>query len=186
MPIKKIAIIGPESTGKSTLSEALAEHYHTTWAKEYAREFLHTNGPDYQYEDLLSILDGQINNEEQAWKELMKDERLPKEALPLFCDTEMQVLRIWSEYVFGKCDNRILRAVAERQYDLFLLCDIDLPWEPDELREYPDIARRRELFSHYQEAMLGQHKPWKIIRGENQERLDLAIGYVDELLQSNA
>ena len=62
--IKKIVVIGPESTGKSTLCSQLAAHYNTLWVPEYAREYLEKNGTNYSYDDLLAIAKGQINSEE--------------------------------------------------------------------------------------------------------------------------
>ena len=66
-PIQKIVVLGPESTGKSTLCAALAAHYQTIWTPEYARAFLSKNGTKYTYDDLLTIAKGQIKNEDEAY-----------------------------------------------------------------------------------------------------------------------
>jgi NadR type nicotinamide-nucleotide adenylyltransferase len=170
--LNKIAIIGPESTGKSTLCEQLAAHYKTLWVPEYARDYLITNGPSYNYDDLLIIAQQQLLNEE---------EYAVKANQHLFIDTEMYVMKIWCEFVFGKTHQFILDQLATRKYDLYLLCNIDLPWAEDELREYPEIETRRKLFNMYRDNMINQHVPWKIISGTEEERLNAAIKAVDSL-----
>ena len=174
--LKKIVIIGPESTGKSTLCEQLAGHYQTLWCPEYAREYLSSRGNNYQYDysDLLAIAKGQIALEE-------KYERQVNSPL-LFIDTDMYVMKIWSEFVYGKCHRYILDQVAKRKYDLYLLCNIDLPWISDELREYPDIETRKKLYKVYHDIMVNQAVPWIDIRGAKRDRLRIATAAVDRLL----
>ncbi|MEO7049701.1 MAG: ATP-binding protein, partial [Ferruginibacter sp.] len=96
--------------------------------------------------------------------------------------TDMVVIQVWSEYVFNKCDNRILTSVANRPYDLYLLCNIDAPWVKDNLREYPDLETREKLFYYYKEIMVNQNVPWHIISGNYEERLQNAIGFVNNIL----
>lgn len=175
--IKKIVIIGPESTGKSSLCKGLAGYFNTVWVKEYAREYLLKHGTHYTYENLYTIAQGQIRLEDEALLALAGAQQKP-----LIIDTDMQVMKVWSEFVFGKCDNRILTSIATRPYDLYLLCDIDLPWVKDELREYPDLQIREALFHHYKQAMVCQHVPWKIISGVNEDRLDMAVKAVKAML----
>src|SRR6266487_4430692 len=139
--IKKIVVIGPESTGKSTLCEQLAKHYNAMWIPEFARGFLEKNGMEYSYDDLLIIAKGQNELEETC----IADLPLTTHNLRLFIDTDMYVMKVWCEFVFGKCHQFILDQIAERKYDLYLLCNIDLPWIKDKLREYPDEAPRKEL-----------------------------------------
>jgi len=196
--IKKIVIIGPESTGKSTLSELLAAHYNTEWCKEYAREYLLTNGTDYTFDDLLTIAKGQVALEEAAGKQSLigsresqvvadtSDFRLPTSDFSqlLFIDTDMYVMKVWCEYVFGKCHDYIYEQIAQRKYDLYLLCNIDLPWVQDELREYPDEAPRKELYAIYKNIMENQSVPWVDISGNYEERLQKAIEAVDGILQN--
>ena len=179
--VKKIVIIGPESTGKSTLCEKLAAHYNTSWVREYAREYLEKKGPDYTYEDLLPIAKGQIELEDKIVNELAL--RLQPSAFSLqqlvFIDTDMYVMKVWAEYVFNKCHNWILNRIAERNYDLYLLCDVDLPWVEDQLREYPDAKIRKKLFHFYKELMVHQSTPWCVISGNYEERLQKAIHFID-------
>lgn len=180
--IKKIVVIGPESTGKSSLCTALAGHYKTLWVKEYAREYLEQNGMNYGFEDLYKIALGQNENEIAAITDL-NNRVISNSAIPLFIDTDLYVIKVWSEFVFNKCDNRILSQIAKRQTDLYLLCDVDLPWVEDNLREYPDVKVREKLFHYYKEEMTAQRTPWKIISGDYGERLQAAINFTDEVLQ---
>ncbi len=181
--MKKIVVIGPESTGKSTLCEQLAAHYKTRWVKEYAREYLLTNGKEYTYENLLDIAKGQIVGEELIvgrWPLAERPEQWPATNDQLvFIDTDMYVMKVWCEYVFEKCHHWILNRIVERQYDLYLLCNIDLPWVKDELREYPDPGTRKKLYNHYKDIMINQNTPWMEISGDYEERLLKAIDAVD-------
>lgn len=180
--IKRIVVIGPESTGKSTLCQKLAEHYNSLWVPEYAREYLEKNGSRYTYDDLLTIAKGQIELEEKITRQFSITSylsRLTTRSPLLFIDTDMYVMKVWSEFVFNKSHNWILDKIAKRKYDLYLLCDIDLPWVKDELREYPDKKIREKLFLIYKDLMLNQSTPWYIISGNYEERLEKAIQCVD-------
>jgi NadR type nicotinamide-nucleotide adenylyltransferase len=176
--VKKIVIIGPESTGKSTLCEELAAHYNTVWVKEYAREYLLKNGTGYSFENLLDIAKGQVAGEELAVQQLLT---INHQLSTVFIDTDMHVMKVWCEFVFEKCHHWILNRIVERKYDLYLLCNIDLPWVKDELREYPDLVSRQKLYHHYKDIMLNQHVPWVDISGNYEERLEKAIAAVDKL-----
>jgi NadR type nicotinamide-nucleotide adenylyltransferase len=183
--IKKIVIIGPESTGKSTLCKQLAEHYETAWCPEYAREFLLSNGKNYDFDDLLTIAKGQLALEDE-YTNAMEKNSLPLledgGSLPLFIDTDMYVMKVWCEFVFEKCHPFILHEIIKRKYDLYLLCNVDIPWVKDELREYPDLEIRKKLYRNYKDIMINQQTPWVDISGGNDERLQKAITAVDELL----
>ncbi len=183
--LKKIVIIGPESTGKSVLSQQLASHYETTWCPEFAREYLLTNGTNYDYDDLLTIAKGQLALEDEYATTLENQSQTMLENgehLPLFIDTDMYVMKVWCEFVFEKCHRFILDEIVRREYDLYLLCNIDLPWVKDELREYPDIESRKKLYRIYKDLMTNQQVPWVDISGDYEERLKKAIGAVDKLL----
>jgi NadR type nicotinamide-nucleotide adenylyltransferase len=179
--IKKIVVIGPESTGKSTLCEKLAAHYDTLWVREYAREYLEKHGPEYSFEDLKDIAAGQLELEDEALNELNEKHssftihHSPK----LFIDTDMYVMKVWSEFVFNKCNNWILNRIAERNYDLYLLCDVDLPWTKDNLREYPDLKVRKKLYCFYKDLLVNQHVPWCEIFGDYDERFSKATNFIE-------
>jgi len=178
--IKKIVIIGPESTGKSTLCQNLATHYNTLWVPEYAREYLEKNGPEYNYEDLLTIAKGQIDLEEKISHQLSAINHQPS---TLIIDTDMYVMKVWAEFVFNKCHNWILNRIAERKYDLYLLCDVDLPWFEDPLREYPDKKIREKLYLFYKDLMVNQSVPWCNISGDYEERFEKSVHFIDNALQ---
>lgn len=187
--MKKIVVIGPESTGKSTLCEKLAAHYQTSWCPEYAREYLLAHGTDYTYDNLLEIAKGQVALEEKYTKEIEAKEidhanahsPLATNHSYLFIDTDMYVMEVWCKFVFGKTHSWILNQILQRKYDLYLLCNVDLPWVKDELREYPDLERREKLYNIYKEIMLHQSVPWIDISGNYDERLQKAIDAVEKL-----
>lgn len=198
----KIVVIGPESTGKSTLCQMLAAHYQTVWVKEYAREYLLKNGTAYSYENLLEIAKGQISLEDEALnstnnKPVVPNSNVANSSLtihhspftphhsPIFLDTNMYVMKVWCEFVFDKCHHWILNQIVERKYDLYLLCNIDLPWIKDELREYPDLATREKLYHYYKDIMINQQVPWIDISGTYDQRLQKAIQAVDALPQTS-
>lgn len=171
---RRIVILGPESTGKSTLTEQLANHYNTVWVPEYARDHLNRHGMNYTYNDLLTIARRQLTLEDETVESA-------KRGL-VFIDTDMYVMKIWCEFGFGRCHQWILDSIAKRKYSLYLLCNVDLPWQRDGLREYPDFESRNKLFHIYKDNMINQHVPWKVISGSDNERLNTAIDAVNRLL----
>ena len=168
--MKKIAIVGPESTGKSDLAAALALHYNSVWVKEYAREYLNNINRDYNYNDLQLIAEGQIKAEEEMLK---KANRI------LFCDTNLLVIKIWSEFKYGKCNEWILNSIKKRHYDYYLLTDIDLPWQPDPLREHPDKCK--ELFEIYFNELTGINAGFGVVSGTGNKRLNSAIELIKNI-----
>jgi NadR type nicotinamide-nucleotide adenylyltransferase len=171
---RRIVITGPESTGKSTLCTQLAAHYNTAWVPEYAREHLQKHGMNYTYNDLLTIARRQLTLEDDIAASTSRG--------LIFVDTDMYVMKVWCEFVFGRCHQWILDRIAERKYTLYLLCNIDLPWVRDDLREYPEIESRLKLFNIYKDHMINQHVPWRIISGNYEERLRTAVDAVNRLL----
>ena len=179
--LQKIVMLGPESTGKSTLCEALAKNYGVVDCKEYARQYLNENGTKYNFEDLLTIAKGQLTLEQKA---IDKAEQLLIETSKnkIIIDTNMYVMKVWCEYVFNNCHTYILDEINNRKYDLYLLCDIDLPWYADEMREYPDEKPRQELFAIYKDILINQNTPWGIVSGAGDERTQNAIKLIDKVL----
>ncbi|MBY0534925.1 MAG: ATP-binding protein [Chitinophagaceae bacterium] len=176
---KKIVIIGPESTGKSTLCDQLANHFNTIWVKEFAREYLLKNGMNYSFDDLLTIAKGQLRGEDEAVEQVRSN--VSKNQDLLIVDTDMYVMKVWAEFVFNNCHSFILDNIVSRKYDLYLLCNIDLPWVKDELREYPDLETRAKLFNIYKDILINQDTPWTLISGTGEERLQAAIEAIDNL-----
>lgn len=164
--LKKIVVIGPESTGKSTLSAALAQGLNTLWVPEYARSYLEQKGGHYQYEDLLAIAKGQLECEHQLAQEAKNF---------LICDTDLYVLKVWSEHKYGKTDPFILHNIARQKYDAYILCGIDMPWEADPLREHPDEAMRRYFFALYKDIVVQSGLPFVIVSGNQEQRIAQAL-----------
>jgi NadR type nicotinamide-nucleotide adenylyltransferase len=175
--IVRIAIVGPESTGKTTLAEALGTHYGCACTKEYARIYLEEFGPSYTEPDLLRMVHGQLMAESdgQAFAS-SHGQRL------LICDTDMITVRIWSQEKFGRCHPTIEQLARDVHYDLWLLCSPDIPWEPDPLRENP--LDRDRLFAVYEAALIELGKPYAVVAGTRSERMNRASDAVDRLLGS--
>lgn len=164
--IKKIVIIGPESTGKSTLSNGLAAYYKTVWVAEYAREYLEHQQNNYEYDDLLNIAKGQIK---------LENERAAVAHQYLFCDTDLYVLMVWCHQRFGKVHPYILEEIATRKYDAYILCDIDMPWSPDPQREHPEEDMRRYFYNIYKDIVMNAGVPYIIVSGNEEQRLQQAL-----------
>lgn len=171
----RIAITGPESSGKSALTRALAAHLDAPWCDEYARTYLQATHGHYTEEDLIEIARGQIALEEAA---------LARAENHVVFDTDMLVLKIWALFRFGRVPLEIERAQSERPYDLRLLCTPDLPWAPDPFRESPDQAERNLLFSIYEKHLQDRMAPYAIISGTGEQRAQLAIEQVEAFLES--
>lgn len=167
----RIAITGPESTGKSTLSKQLAHHYDTVWAREFARTYIDKLDRPYDKNDLLEITKGQLNEEDTMAK---KANQL------LFCDTELLVIKIWSEHKYGRVDSYIISEIEKRHYDLYLLTYIDLPWRQDDQREHPE--KRDYFFDWYKRELKSMGANYHVIQGSNEERLNNSIYIIDHLL----
>ena len=188
----KIVILGPESTGKSTLCKQLSAHYNTLWCPEYAREYLDNNGTAYSFPDLLTIAKGQLALEYKIEREVLQNNLQPGLAPSIpgqqegrqlfFIDTDQQVMKVWCEYVFNDCHSWILRQIAERTCHLYLLCKPDLPWVQDALREYPNEKPRIELYHIYKDMMVNQPVTWADIAGTFENRLEMAINAVDQMM----
>jgi|SRR5450432_271177 len=177
LKLKKIVITGPESTGKSTLCEQLAMHFNTMWVPEFARKYLIEIGRSYNYNDLITIAKGQLDEEDSIAASL--------NAPVLFIDTDMYVMKVWCEYVYNQCHPFILNEIVNRHYDGYLLCNTDLPWVKDELREYPDPKTRKHLYLMYKDLLVNQTTPWYDIHGDYDERLQRAIQSVEQLMINN-
>ncbi|PSL49326.1 NadR type nicotinamide-nucleotide adenylyltransferase [Chitinophaga niastensis] len=173
--MKKVVVIGPESTGKSTLSEKLAAHFNTVWTPEYAREYIDQLPRLYEQHDLLEIAAGQLALERQ---------QAAKAGNVLICDTDLYVVKVWSEHKYGDCDARILNQIAQQQCDLYLLTYIDLPWEEDPQREYPDPEMRTYFYNIYRDIVMQSGAAWTDIRGSYEDRETLAIKAVQQLLEN--
>lgn len=159
-------VIGPECTGKSTLSESLASELQIVWVPEYAREHLDNLNREYTEADLLDIAMGQL---------ALEDKLLQKANEYLICDTDLYVIKVWSEVKYGRCHPWILEQIAARKYDTYLLTDIDIPWQDDPLREHPQPEERQLLYNIYRDIVTNAGVSWVGISGDAGTRLSAAL-----------
>ena len=174
--VLKVVLFGPESTGKTTLSEQLARHYHTVWVPEYAREYLqdkwNNERKTCEPHDLLPIAEGQMRLEN----------KLAKKATDiLICDTDLLETKVYSEaYYIGNCDPILEKYALQNTYDLYLLTYIDIPWEADDLRDKPN--EREEMFNYFKDTLEKYGKNFITLKGNKKQRLNKAINHIDKLL----
>lgn len=166
--MRKIVVTGPESSGKTTLSAALAKHYATVWVPEQSRPFLDTLGRGYVEDDLRAIGEQQLRAEDEI-EEALELLRTPL----MFCDTDLITIRIWGEEKYGKADPWVKEVTEQRSYELWLLCAPDMPWEPDPLRENPHDRDR--LFAVYESTLQALGKSYLVMRGKLEERMAAAV-----------
>ncbi|WP_276378713.1 DUF4301 family protein [Flavobacterium sp. H4147] len=172
--IIKIALFGPESTGKTTLAKQLAEYYETEWVPEFARDYLQKKWEENQHvcnaDDMMPIAYGQV---------ALENEKLSSAKKYLFCDTNLMVTKVFSEVYYGFCDPLLNEAALEHDYDLFFLTNIDVPWEKDDIR---DKAEGREtVFSVFKQTLINTKKPFITLSGNKESRLAKATAIIDAL-----
>lgn len=175
--IIKIAMFGPESTGKTTLAIQLAKHYKTLWVPEFARDYLQEKWNKHQLicdvNDMLPIAYGQTKLENDALA-FAKDY--------LFCDTNLMVTKVFSEVYYNTCDPALDRAARTHQYDFYFLTDIDVPWEKDDLRDRPE--GRESIFAVFKKTLIENKKPFITLSGDKKLRLNKAISIIDDLAKA--
>ena len=169
--IIKIAVVGPESTGKSSLAEALAEHYNEPWVPEMARTYIANLNRPYHLNDIINIAKLQLQQEQELMQKASKY---------LFCDTTLLVNKIWASFVFKQEPIEIVELYKVQDYKLHLLCDIDLPWEYDPLREHPHYIK--ELLELYEQDLINSKANYFKINGVEMQRLEMAIKQIGRVL----
>jgi NadR type nicotinamide-nucleotide adenylyltransferase len=170
--LKKIVVIGPESTGKSTLSKALATYFSCPWVPEYAREYLEELNRPYNYQDLLKIAKGQL---------LLEDKLSDSAYNFLICDTDLHVIQVWSEHKYGKVDPWIKEQLKVRKYDAYLITNIDTPWEYDPQREHPQLEMRQFFMNWYRKIVQESGIPYLEISGTLEKRLEEGVRFIESL-----
>lgn len=176
--VKRIAVFGTESTGKTWLTRRLAEHFGEPCSAEFAREFWDSHGGVITAADLDAIARGQIANEEAA---AVKARRI------VFCDTDLLTCTLWNDLLFpGACPDWVRREAEKRarEFALYLLCDADVPFVSDPQRCFPDPAARERINRLWTEAVRSRGLPFVHIRGEWTERERAAIAAVDRVLSA--
>lgn len=173
----KIVLFGPESTGKTTLSKQLSEHYNAPWVPEYARVYLENKWNNEKKtcepEDLIPIAIGQM---------ALENELTAKAQNLLICDTDLLETKVYSEsYYLGTCDPILETYALKNSYNLYFLTYIDTPWVADNLRDKPN--EREAMFKAFETALITYKRPYVLLKGTQEERLDCAIKIIDELLK---
>jgi NadR type nicotinamide-nucleotide adenylyltransferase len=168
----KIAIVGPESTGKSTMSAFLAEHYHTVWVPEYAREYCDALTEPPTWQDEINMFHGQI---------VLENSLIQKANKILICDTTFITVKIWSDQMFGKAPQVVIDQLSHHHYDYYLLLNIDLPWEDDPLRDFPNM--REHFMEVWHKELQALNAPYVVISGIGNERYQSAVKAIDDFLK---
>lgn len=175
----KVVLFGPESTGKTTLSRQLANHYNTLWAPEYAREYLQHKWNKEQKicepKDILHIAIGQMKLENDLATRANKI---------LICDTNLLETKVYSETYFnGECNVLLNKYALKNAYHLYFLTYIDTPWEADDLRDKPN--ERELMFKAFEKVLIKYKKPYVLLKGDKETRFNEAVKQIDNLLKEN-
>lgn len=168
----KIAVVGPESTGKSTIAERLGRHYQTVCVPEYAREYCRDLDRQYTLEDEMNMFYGQLALERSLVP-------LAQKGL-LFCDTMFLTIKVWCDHLFGYTPDVVHEELQKYSYDFFLLMDIDLPWVDDPLRDFPDLREHFMRVWHSELQAIGAD--YYVVSGLGEQRFDRALGAVESFL----
>lgn len=166
---RKIVITGPESTGKSTLSEALANHYQCHWIKEYAREYLQKINRLYTLNDVLEMA---------KMQHLLEKNISTYNKEFIFLDTDLTVYKIWIKEKYNTEIDWINEELKNSENKHYLLCNIDLPWIPDPLREHPNLSDRQRIFENYIYLLEENNFKYHIVSGQDEERLKNSIQFI--------
>jgi nicotinamide riboside kinase len=171
--IIRIVLTGPECTGKSTLAAQLARHYSTLCIPEYAREYVGSLSRPYDYDDVVHIAETQVK---QLAEYSTRANRL------LFLDTWLIITKVWFDLVFDKRPPWIDKVLSEHSVDFYLLCDTDIPWKADAVRENGG-PRREYLMGLYKKELADSGCEFALVQGLGNERLKNAIRLVDNYIQ---
>jgi NadR type nicotinamide-nucleotide adenylyltransferase len=172
--VVRIAIVGPECTGKTDLSLFLANHFQTRWVPECARGYIDRLDRPYEQHDLISIAKGQVMLEDQLALNANKI---------LICDTNLLIIKIWSEFKYGNCPTVIAEEMTKRKYDLHLLMYVDIPWVDDPQREHPD--KREVLYELYKNELIKNKTNFVEIKGEQELRRASAINAIEKIMKES-
>jgi NadR type nicotinamide-nucleotide adenylyltransferase len=171
--VRRVSIIGPESTGKTTLARRLAERFQTVWVPEWPRTVLERRGGALEGLDWADLVRGQSASEEALARDANR---------VLICDTDPIVTPLWAEALLGACPSGVRVAARGRRYDLTLLCDADVPWVADEVRYLP--GQGAAFFAQCEDALRREGRATTILRGAWAARESLAAELVQALVRA--
>lgn len=162
--VQRVSLLGGESSGKSTLAEALAREFNTSHVAEYGRELWGTKSGTLVFEDMRHIAEVQIQREEAA---AMRANRL------VFCDTSPLTTLFYSNHMFGKAEPT-LEHLAERCYDFTILCAPDFSFVQDGTRQ-PEAFR---MLQHewYLKEFAKRGIAYRLVTGSLAERISQVRG----------
>lgn len=164
----KIVFTGPESCGKSTLVQKLAQHLQLPFVPEMARSYINKLNRKYEYDDLLNI----------AMLQMSEEERIKVLQPPLLiCDTDLLTIKIWCDDKYQRCENWLNHACIDRSPVMYFLCVPDFPWQPDPQREDPH--RREVLYQVYKDHMLRHKLRFIELKGSVDQRLAQVLQYLE-------
>ncbi|MES1964674.1 ATP-binding protein [Psychrobacter sp. AH5] len=179
-----VAILGAESTGKTTLCRDLAAHFDSLWVPEYMRLYLqdkwNTKQQTCTWEDLLPIAQGQIELENKLAQQLANGTTVKQTSQNyLFCDTSLFELMIYANWYYGDCPNELTQAALAHQYDLILLTEVDIPWVADDLRDAP--YDRQAISTRFENELIYYNKSFRRIGGSRESRVQQVVHWLSEL-----
>ncbi len=171
--IVRVALIGPESTGKSTLAEQLAVYFKTVWVPEYSRTYISNLNRKPEPTDIIKIYQKQME---------IENELISKADKVIFTDTECINGLIWYHHLTGEFCESLEKSIINNSYDLYLLTKPDIEWHHDPLREHPHL--REYFFSVYKAQLNKRSLEYVTISGRDEQRIDGAIQAIEQLLKS--
>lgn len=173
----KVVLYGPESTGKSFLAKELATYYNTVYVEEFSRIYAEAKAQHnlkLTKEDVLPIAIGQMQLENEQYKNANK---------LLICDTDLLETQVYSEFYYNRyCPDLVRKYALKNQYDLYFLTYIDTPWESDGIRDQPN--NRLQMFNTFEQALVNSKKKYVVVKGSFEERLNMCITQINELLNT--
>ncbi|MHB8882951.1 MAG: AAA family ATPase [Thermodesulfovibrionales bacterium] len=178
--VKRVCIVGAESTGKTTLAQRLAEHYQTNWVPEYGREYCAEKWKDgnitddWVSEEFVAIATEQGRREDQASRSANK---------VLICDTDPFATSIWHERYMISRSIEVESIAHKRRYDLYILTGDEIPFEQDGLRDGEHI--RHWMHGRFIEALTEKKCPWVLVSGDLADRISQAVRYIDDILKTS-
>jgi len=171
--ITRVVITGPESTGKTELCARLSKYFNTCFVPEFAREYVENLNRSYTYDDVEFIAREQI---------ILANEQSRKARRILFYDTFLMLTKVWFDVVYRKHPSWLENAIEENEVDFYLLCNTDLKWIPDPVRENGGEAREK-LFELYKNELDNREIPYAIVSGHGEARFINALGWIEKKIE---